>query len=101
MQCEDSKHPGNKKGRPSDRSESDYPAEINKRIRWAKDNGIELPLNSDGSVDDLRLQKLYAEEKQHAEALSDFISRVKRGEAKAGEIFELGKVSYRTKADIE
>lgn len=101
MHFEESKHPRDKKGRFSDKGESDYPSEINKRIRWAKDNGIELPLNSDGSVDDLRLQKLYAEEKQHAKALSDFISRVKRGEAKAGEVFELGNVSSRTKADIE
>lgn len=60
MHFEESKHPRDKKGRFSDK-ESDYPSEINGRIRWAKDNGIELPLNSDGSVDDLRLQKLYEE----------------------------------------
>ena len=63
MHFEESKHPRDKKGRFSDKDESDYPSEINKRIRWAKDSGIELPLNSDGSVDDLRLQKLYETKK--------------------------------------
>lgn len=38
-----------------------YSAEVNERIRWAKDNGIELPLNSDGSVDNVALQKMYEE----------------------------------------
>ncbi len=40
-----------------------YSAEVNERIRWAKDNGIELPLNSDGSLNDVALQKLYEEGK--------------------------------------
>jgi len=63
MHFDESKHPRDKKGRFSDKGESDYSSEINKRIRWAKDSGIELPLNSDGSVDDLRLQKLYETKK--------------------------------------
>ena len=36
-----------------------YSAEVNERIRWAKDSGLELPLNSDGSVDDFTLHKAY------------------------------------------
>lgn len=36
-----------------------YSDGVNKRINWAKENGIELPLNEDGSVDDLKLQELY------------------------------------------
>lgn len=33
MHFEESKHPRDKKGRFSDKDESDYPSEINKRIR--------------------------------------------------------------------
>jgi len=60
---DESKHPRDKNGRFTDNVGSDYAAEVNERIRWAKDNGIELPLNADGSLDDVRLQKLYAESK--------------------------------------
>lgn len=34
-------------------------ADLGKLIQWAKENGIELSLNKDGSLDDTRLQKLY------------------------------------------
>ncbi len=35
-----------------------YQERVNDRIKWAKENGVELPLNADGTVDDLKLQKL-------------------------------------------
>lgn len=63
MQFEESKHPRGKDGRFSNKDKSDYSSEVNERIRWAKDNGIELPLNADGSLDDLRLQRLYETKK--------------------------------------
>lgn len=31
----------------------------NERIQWARENSIDLPLNADGSLDDLKLQELY------------------------------------------
>lgn len=101
MYFDESKHPRDKGGRFTDNVGSDYAAEVNERIRRAKDNGIELPLNADGSSDDMTLQKLYKEEKQHAKALSDFIKRVKSGETKAGETFELGEITSRARKDIE
>lgn len=58
MYFDESKHPRDKGGRFTDNVGSDYAAEVNERIRWAKDNGIELPLNADGSLDDMTLQKL-------------------------------------------
>ncbi len=38
-----------------------YSDGVNERIKWAKENGIDLPLNEDGSVDDLKLQEFYEE----------------------------------------
>ena len=81
MYFEESKHPRDKKGRFSDKGESDYSSEINERIRWAKDSGIELPLNADGSLDDLRLQKLYAESKREMTPAEKIASvHIKAGE---------------------
>lgn len=99
---DESKHPRDKSGQFTDgNGESDYSNGVNERIRWARDNGIELPLNDDGSVNDIALQKIHEEGKQREKALSDFISRVKSGEAKAGETFELGEITPRAREDIE
>ena len=38
-----------------------YSDGVNERIKWANENGIDLPLNADGSLDDLKLQKIYEE----------------------------------------
>lgn len=35
-----------------------YQESVNDRIKWAKENGVELPLNADGTVDDLKLQEI-------------------------------------------
>ncbi len=35
-----------------------YQESVNDRIKWAKENGVEIPLNADGSVDDLKLQEI-------------------------------------------
>ena len=42
-----------------------YSAGVNKRIKWANENGKEVPLNADGSLDDLKLQEMY--EAEHTE----------------------------------
>ena len=36
-----------------------YHDEVKARLRWARENGVELPLNADGSLDDISLQRLY------------------------------------------
>ncbi len=60
MAFDESKHPRDGDGKfTSGSGTSDYSGGVDKRIQWAKDNGINLPLNDDGSLDDLALQKLY------------------------------------------
>ena len=51
-------HPRDRDGKFTDKDGS-YSDGVNERIKWAKENGIDLPLNLDGSVDDLKLQELY------------------------------------------
>lgn len=36
----------------------EYRNQANARIKWANENGIELPLNADGSLNDIKLQEL-------------------------------------------
>lgn len=50
-------------GRFVSKDDKNYSDSVNERIKWAKDNDIELPLNADGSVDDIALQKLQSEKK--------------------------------------
>ena len=60
MTFDESKHPRDGDGKfTSGSGTSDYSSGVDKRIQWAKDNDIDLPLNDDGSLDDLALQKLY------------------------------------------
>lgn len=57
----ESEHPRDKDGKftsKGDQSSSNYQQEVNNRIKWAKENNIDLPLNSDGTLNDLRLQDL-------------------------------------------
>lgn len=42
----------------------EYRRSVSDRIKWAKENGVELPLNTDGSVDDLKLQKAIEDKKK-------------------------------------
>ena len=55
---DESKHPRDNDGKFTDKNGESYSDGVNERIKWAKENGIDLPLNLDGSVDDLKLQKL-------------------------------------------
>lgn len=60
---EESKHPRADDGKFTD-GNGRYSDGVNDRIKWAKENGIELPLNADGSVDDLKLQEIYDSKKK-------------------------------------
>lgn len=59
----ESEHPRDNAGKFTDKegSSSSYRDEVNERIKWAKENNVELPLNDDGSLNDIRLQKIYNE----------------------------------------
>ena len=64
---DESKHPRDNGGKFTDKSggsRDSYAQSVNDRIKWAKENGVDLPLNNDGSVDDLKLQELVSEKKQ-------------------------------------
>lgn len=59
---EEEKHPRDGDGKFTDKggeSRVAYRQSVNDRIKWAKENGVDLPLNADGSVDDFKLQELY------------------------------------------
>lgn len=59
---DESQHPRDGDGKFTDgggSSRESYTQSVNDRIKWAKENGVDLPLNTDGSVDDLKLQELY------------------------------------------
>ena len=57
----ESEHPRDNAGRFTDKegSSSSYRDEVNERIKWAKENNVELPLNDDGSLNDIRLRELW------------------------------------------
>ncbi len=59
---DEGQHPRDDGGKFTDKgggSRENYTRSVNDRIKWAKENGVDLPLNTDGSVDDLKLQELY------------------------------------------
>lgn len=45
-------------------SNEEYQKQVNARIKWANENGIKLPFNEDGSLNDIKLQELYSEERK-------------------------------------
>lgn len=57
----ESEHPRDNAGKFIDKegSSSSYRDEVNERIKWAKENNVELPLNNDGSLNDIRLRELW------------------------------------------
>ena len=68
----ESEHPRDIDGKFASKGERGYTDKVNDRIAWAKDNEIELPLNADGSIDDIELQRL---QKMSAEELSRALRR--------------------------
>lgn len=63
---DENEHPRDDGGKFTDKggSRENYKQSVNDRIKWAKENGVDLPLNTDGSVDDLKLQELYENSKK-------------------------------------
>lgn len=57
---DESKHPRDKDGKfiSNGGQSSNYQQEVNERIKWAQSHNIEVPLYSDGTIDDLKLQKI-------------------------------------------
>lgn len=61
----ESEHPRDDAGKFTDKAGgASYRSEVNERIRWARENNVELPLNNDGSLNDVKLQKIYSEDKK-------------------------------------
>lgn len=56
---DESKHKRDEDGKFAKKDGHGYSDDVNGRIKWAKDNDVELPLNNDGSVDDIALQRLW------------------------------------------
>lgn len=55
---DESKHKRDEDGKFAKKDGHGYSDDVNGRIKWAKDNDIELPLNDYGAVDDFALQRL-------------------------------------------
>ena len=77
---DESKHPRDDGGKFTDNggSRENYNQDVNDRIKWAKENGVELPLNADGSVDDMELQKIY-EKKKNGKSKDEFFGEEFKG----------------------
>lgn len=58
MQFDESKHPRDGDGKFSEKANAGR-SETDKYIQWAKNNNIDLPLDSNGALDTVRLQKMY------------------------------------------
>lgn len=58
MQFDENKHPRDDKGKFTD-SNRNYRDDVNERLHWARENNIKLPLNVDGSLDDIGLQRMH------------------------------------------
>ncbi len=99
MTFDESKHPRDSDGKFTDGNKSDYADGVNKRIRWAKNNGIKLPLNGDGSVDDMALQKLY--DSREISNLPSASRLVRNYEEKFGDKKKMSPVKVNMDADIQ
>lgn len=106
---DEDKHPRDGDGKFTDGrgegSREEYRQSVNDRIKWAKENGVELPLNTDGSVDDLKLQELFEEKKASDIKASqlrmgDYVERFRDGDEVESEI-EVAKVEERERKEIE
>ncbi len=54
----ESDHPRDSDGKFTQKGVSGYTDKVNERIAWAKDKKIDLPLNADGSINDIALQRI-------------------------------------------
>lgn len=58
---DESKHPRDGSGKFTNKNGEQNSNGINEQIEWASKNGKELPLNNDGSLNDVALNKMYSE----------------------------------------
>ena len=65
-------HPRDSDGKFTAKGVSGYTDKVNERIAWAKDKKIDLPLDADGSVNDIELQRIH---KMSAAELSKALRR--------------------------
>lgn len=68
-----------------------YQEGVDERIEWARENGVDLPLNADGSLDDLKLQEI-KESKKSSPILSKREYAVLRQEVIRKNAAQKGKV---------
>lgn len=68
----ESEHPRDDAGKFTDKAGgASYRSEVNERIRWARENNVELPLNNDGSLNDIKLRELWASAEKDTISLPD------------------------------
>ena len=96
---DENKHPRASDGKFTD-GNGGYSAGVNKRIKWANENGKEVPLNADGSLDDLKLQELYEENRTKKKKISDYVENFRKGNGVEGEI-TLSDVGEKERKAIE
>lgn len=72
-----------------------YTDSVNERIKWAKDNGKSLPLNSDGSLNDAALQKMYDVDKSIKTVNVDMNSDIQKQLSKAKDQKERQEIAFR------
>ncbi len=58
MQFDENKHPRDGDGKFSEKANAGR-SETDKYIQWAKNNNIDLPLDSNGALDTIQLQRMY------------------------------------------
>lgn len=60
---DESKHPRDGDGKFTNKNGGESSGGIKEQIEWARKSGKELPLNNDGSLDEVALRKMYDERK--------------------------------------
>ncbi len=60
---DESEHPRDGDGKFTNKNGGESSNGIKEQIEWASKNGKELPLNNDGSLDEVALQKMYDDRK--------------------------------------
>lgn len=60
---DESKHPRDGEGKFTNKNGGESSNGIKEQIEWARKSGKELPLNNDGSLDEVALRKMYDERK--------------------------------------
>ena len=62
---DESKHPRDGDGKFTNKNGGESSGGIKEQIEWARKSGKELPLNNDGSLDEVALNKMYSEREKN------------------------------------